>query len=353
MVPGLGNVLGRRLLGAFGSPAAMLGASRARLEGAGLRPELARAVESFSGWADAERQAERLRAAGGSLLTWVDPSYPELLRQLHDAPLCLFVLGEVTAADDVCVALVGSRRPSAYGLSMAESLGEGLAACGVTVVSGLARGIDGAAHAAALRAGGRTIAVLGSGIDVIYPSEHHRLLMQIAENGAVLSEFLMGTPPEADNFPMRNRIISGLSRATVVVEAAERSGSLITARCAVEQNREVFAVPGPVGPLSRGPHGLLRQGAMLAETAGDIVREIAPQLGTARSAGPSPRLEGPAASIFGCLGEQPLAVDEIVERSGLDAANVLNALLELEISGLVRQLPGSRFVRGPLAAAAR
>src|SRR4030095_14686199 len=217
-------------------------------------------------------------------------SYPELLRQIHDPPLFLYVLGELTTQDTSAVAVVGSRDASPYGRSMTAAIGEGLASHGVTVVSGLAAGIDAAAHEAALRGGGRTLAVLGSGIDVVYPSEHHRLHMRIAQTGAVVSEYPMGTQPDAENFPARNRIISGLSLGTVVIEDNERRGSLITAQFAAEQGRDVFAVPGPVGARTRGTHQLLRQGAALVENADDVLREIAPHLPAA------PRPSAPALS---------------------------------------------------------
>jgi DNA processing protein len=213
----------------------------------------------------------------------------------------------------------------------------------------LARGVDAAAHEAALRAGGRTLAVLGCGIDVVYPSEHHRLLMRIAEHGAVLSEYPMGAQPDAENFPARNRIISGLALGTVVVEAGERSGSLITAHCAVEQGREVFAVPGPVGARTRGTHQLLRQGAALAENADDVLREIAPQLEPAALAA-APALSDLETAIVAQLDDVPRTVDELIARTALPAGTVLETLLVLELRGVVRQHPGHGFARGGGAA---
>jgi DNA processing protein len=278
------------------------------------------------------------------------------LRHIYDAPLFLYVRGEILPLDAFAVALVGTREPSDYGRQMARAISGELGGAGVTVVSGLARGIDAEAHAAALRAGGRTIAVLGCGIDVVYPSEHHRLQMHIARHGAVVSEFSPGMQPDAEHFPTRNRIISGMSLGTVVVEATEKSGSLITAELAMEQGREVFAVPGPVGSRSRGPHRLLRQGATLVETAEDVLRELAPRLPMAPRPPSNPPAAAPAvessvdpveAAILDCLSEVPIHVDPIVTRTGLAAQQVLRALLSLELRGAVVSLPGKRFTRHP------
>jgi len=345
-VRGVGNVVGVSLVRAFGSPRAVFAAARRALEQAGARPAVAAAVKNFDGWAEIDAQLARLRAAGGRLVTWNDAQYPHRLRQIHDPPPFLFVKGEITAGDGVAVAVVGSRSASAYGRQMARRIATGLARCGVTVISGLARGIDAEAHRAALRANGRTIAVLGCGIDVVYPSEHKRLQADIARNGVVFSEFMMGVGPEAEHFPVRNRVISGLTLATVVVEATRKSGSLITARCALEQGREVFAVPGPVGDRSRGTHWLLREGAALAECAGDIVAEIAPQVRPVRQTPPAPPLGEDESRVLACLDRSRIHVDEIVLKAGIPAAKVLEALLSLELSGIVRQEPGKFFRRG-------
>lgn len=344
MVPGVGNVLGLGLVRAFRSPHAVFEARDQELQIAGVRREVRAALRRFDRWREVEGQLARLDRAGGRLVTWDDASYPELLRQIHDPPLFLFVLGELTAQDACAVAVVGSRDASPYGRQMTATIGEALAGRGITVVSGLARGIDAAAHDAALRAGGRTIAVLGSGIDVVYPSEHHRLHMRIAQTGAVVSEYPMGTQPDAENFPARNRIISGLSLGTVVIEASERSGSLITAHCAAEQGREVFAVPGPVGARTRGTHQLLRQGAALAESADDVLNEIAPHLRAAPAA-PLPTLSDLETAIVAQLDEQPRSVDDVIARTGLAPGTVLETLLVLELRGVVRQLPGQCFAR--------
>jgi DNA processing protein len=320
---------------------------------AGVRPDIVKAIRKFDAWREVEKLLQRLDRIDGRLVTWADESYPDMLRHVYDAPLFLYVRGEILPSDGFAVALVGTREPSDYGRQMARLISAELVQAGATVVSGLARGIDAEAHAAALRAGGRTIAVLGCGIDVVYPSEHHRLQMHIAGHGAVVSEFSPGMQPDAENFPTRNRIISGLSLGTVVIEATEKSGSLITAELAMEQGREVFAVPGPVGANSRGPHQLLRQGATLVETAQDVLRELAPRL----PAAPPPVVESPVvefatspeeSAVLDCLGDTPVHIDPIVARTGLPAQKVLQILLSLELRGAVVPLPGKRFTRRPL-----
>jgi len=242
------------------------------------------------------------------------------------------------------VAVVGARQVSAYGLRLAREITEGLVRYGVTVVSGLARGTDAQAHWSAVRAGGRTIAVLGCGIDVVYPSEHHALFQAIVRQGAVVTEYMMGTQPDAENFPSRNRIISGLALGTVIVEATEKSGSLITATLAAEQGREVFAVPGAIGDRTRGTHRLIREGAKLTERAEDVLEEIAPQvLSHALRRGPV-ELAPTEAAIVACMRHETVHVDDIISRSGLTPAAVLQTLLGLELRGVVQQLPGKQFV---------
>jgi DNA processing protein len=344
MVRGIGPVVYHGLLRALGTPAAVFAASIHALQCAGVRLEVARAIRRFAAWSEAERQIERLRRAGAHLVTWNDPQYPQLLRRIHDPPPFLVVKGSLDSRDDLAVAVVGSRQVSAYGLRVAREIADGLARRGVTVVSGMARGSDAAAHWAALRAGGRTIAVLGSGIDVIYPSEHHALFQAITRQGAVVTELPMGTKPDAENFPSRNRIVSGLALGTVVVEATERSGSLITAALAAEQGREVFAVPGAVGVHSRGTHRLIRDGAKLTESAQDVLEEIAPQVARAPGSEGHVLLAEPEATIVETMRQDPVHIDEIIARTGLAPAAALQALLGLELRGIVQQLPGKRFV---------
>jgi DNA processing protein len=296
-------------------------------------------------------------------LTSADAQYPARLAELPDAPATLHVRGALVDADALAVAIVGSRRATPYGLEVAETLAADLAARGVTIVSGLARGIDSAAHRGALRVGGRTLAVLGSGVDLIYPPENRRLADEIAERGALLSQFAPGTPPLPQNFPARNQVIAALSLAVVIVEAAEKSGSLITARLAAELGREVLAVPGRItAPESRGANRLIQDGAHVAMGWEDVVsvlperwkvavvsdRALAGHLAAER--GPDDASERAAVGATGSrvlalLGEDPIDIDHVIERSGLAAGRVSAALVELELEGRVRQIEGNRFVR--------
>jgi DNA processing protein len=307
---------------------------------------------------------ERIHDETGSLpraLSPADARYPSRLAEVPDAPATLHVRGALVDADALAVAIVGSRRATPYGLEVAETLAADLAARGVTIVSGLARGIDAAAHRGALRVGGRTLAVLGSGVDVIYPPENRRLAAEIAERGALLSQFAPGTPPLPQNFPTRNQVIAALSLAVVVVEAAEKSGSLITARLAAELGREVLAVPGRItAPESRGANRLIQDGAHVAMGWEDVVGVLPERwkarvtatagIGRAGDAAAAGRgaVEGEPSgyrSILELLGEDPLDIDHVIERSGLGAGRVSAALLELELEGRVRQIEGKRFVR--------
>src|SRR5437870_11481985 len=282
-----------------------------------------------------------------------DERYPELRRAIDDPPAVLYCDGPVEPGDRQAVAIVGSRQATPYGLRITETLAGELSALGFTILSGFARGIDAAAHRAALAAGGRTIAVLGCGLDVDYPPGHASLHAEIAGSGAVLTEFAPGTPPRATNFPRRNRIISGLALGVVVVEAADDSGSLITARLALEQGREVFAVPGPIDvPTSQGPHGLLKQGATLVETVDDIVEELLPQLDRPlQTLKTEPiaalpehvELSPSERTVLEVMSREPLHLDDLTERSRLTTPAVAAILLGLELKALVKQLPGQRY----------
>jgi DNA processing protein len=288
-------------------------------------------------------------------ITRACPEYPAQLAALPGAPETLYVRGRLVADDALAVAIVGSRRATPYGLEVAERLGAALGARGVTVVSGLARGIDSAAHRGALESGGRTIAVLGSGADVIYPPENRRLATQIIEAGAVISQFAPGTPPLPYHFPERNRIIAGLALAVVVVEAAERSGALITAGFAAELGREVLAIPGRVtSPESRGAHRLIQDGAALVQDADEVIAALPARwqacvkgaAGSDAQGGAAPPEEhGDAGRVLAALGEDPVTIDDVIERSGLASGRATALLLELELAGRVRQLDGKRFVR--------
>ena len=351
-VQGLGCVSFKKLAGHFGDPTEALSASTAALaEIQGLDQSVIDGLRNFSAWDEAEKEIIRAEKAAVKIVPFTDSSYPARLRMIPDPPPLLYLKGEICSDDEKAVAVVGSRSTSDYGRRVARDLCRGLASLGFTVVSGMARGIDGTAHETSLNAGGRTIAVLGSGVDRVYPAEHDKLYRRISENGAVISEFPMGTRPLAFNFPARNRLISGLSLGVVVVEATEKSGSLITAALALEQGREVFAVPGEVGASrSRGAHRLIRQGAKLVETVDDIVEEIAPQLlvrsGKTLSA---PRRTLPQnlgdefQRIFGLFQERPLQIDEVIESSGCSASRVSEILLELELQGYIKQLPGKKY----------
>ncbi len=295
---------------------------------------------------DAGRDVRRIERGGAA--------YPLHLATVAAAPEALYVRGHVCDDDALAVAIVGSRRATPYGLEVAERLAAELAARGVTVVSGLARGIDTAAHQGALSAGGRTIAVLGSGVDVIYPSENRRLADRIAECGALVSQFVPGTRPLPYNFPERNRVIAGLSLGVVVVEAAERSGSLITAGFAAELGREVMAVPGRITSVeSRGTHRLIQDGAALVQDGEDVIAALPARWRACVGAAvlPGDRVEDAApvgedhGRLLGALGEDPIGIDDIIERSGVASGRATALLLELELDGRIRQIEGKRFVR--------
>jgi DNA processing protein len=351
-VKGLGSVGFKKLAIAFADPTEAFSASPAELEHVeGLHRDAIDGLVHFSDWVAVEDELRRTRDAGVEIVEFTAPEYPARLRLIADPPPLLYVKGALRPEDERAVAIVGSRSASDYGRRVARDLARGLAALGFTVVSGMARGIDGAAHERALQAGGRTIAVLGSGAERPYPAEHEGLYRRISENGAVVSELPVGTKPMAFNFPARNRLISGLSLGVVVVEATEKSGSLITAALALEQGREVFAVPGEAGASrSRGAHRLIREGAKLVETVDDIIEEIAPQLARRVDASTAvtervlpPNAGEHARKIFVLLQDNPLHVDQVIERSGLPAAQVLEVLLDLELQGFVRQSPGKLY----------
>ncbi len=301
-----------------------------------------------------ERDLEWLQQPGNQLLTWQHPHYPVLLAQLPDPPLLLYVHGDVTLLGEPQLAMVGSRNPTASGQATATDFARHLAAAGLVITSGLALGIDTASHGGALDARAPTIAVTGTGLDRVYPASNRELARRIAEHGALVSELPVGTPPLAENFPRRNRIISGLSLGTLVVEAALRSGSLITARLAAEQGREVFAIPGSIhSPLARGCHHLIRQGAKLVETAQDIIMELGPLAGSCQQAVTSsiPSTDEPAqlgeeyAQLLEIMGFDPIPIDRLVVRSGLTAAEVSSMLLQLELGGRVASNPGGIYNR--------
>jgi DNA processing protein len=356
-VSGIGNLLFYLLIPRFGSPRRVLAASVASLEQvAGISHRMATAIARQRSSDAVRREIDRCRKGGYHIITLHDDRYPALLRHIPDPPPVLYCHGDLEGT--AChVAVVGSRRATAYGLSNARRLSQGLAAKGISVVSGMAHGIDAAAHAGALLGGGRTIAVLGSGLERIYPSDNRKLFHRIAENGAVISEFPLDAGPQAHHFPQRNRVISGMSLGTVVVEAARRSGSLITARLAAEQGREVFAVPGSIqAGMARGTHGLIKQGATLVETAEDIIKEVQPQIGLEENsvqtvdkgkggAVASLSLTGAEQKIWEAVGPYPMHIDALSRLCGMDIAPLTALLCQLELKGAVRQEPGKFFVR--------
>ena len=345
--PGVGRDTARRLLAACGSPEAVFTASPAslrQLAGASVAEALRREPATYPDRLAAARQW----LEGGddrSVLTLGEPAYPPLLLQTADPPLLLYVQGRVDRLAQPALAVVGSRHPTPQGADNARAFGRALGEQGYVVVSGLALGIDGAAHEGALDGSAGTVAVVGTGLDRVYPARHRVLAHRIAAHGALVSEFPPGTPALAENFPQRNRIIAGLTLGTLVVEAALRSGSLITARLAVEAGREVFAVPGSIhAPQSRGCHHLLKQGAKLVETAQDIVEELR-SARPARSAPPAAEPGSADDPLLDALGHDPVTLDALMARTGASAAELTVRLLELELDGRVARLPGGLYQR--------
>ncbi len=356
--PGLGPKGLDRLLTRFGSAAEIIAAGVPALSAAGLPAPACAAIAQPDRAAiiAALRWADRPQA---HILTRADPAYPKQLTEIADPPILMFVQGDPEVLSDPQVAIVGSRSPTPEGLEITAILARELARSGLTITSGLALGVDGAAHEGALEAG-RTVAVLGTGPDRIYPARHQVLAHRIADIGALVTEYPPGTDPRPGHFPRRNRLISGLSLGTLVTEAAQQSGSLITARLALEQGREVFAVPGSIrNPRARGCHALIRQGAKLVECTQDVLAELAPSLRSILAAGepnPMPRddplsependaLDAEYRHLLGCLGYDPAAPDELIARSALPAASVSSMLLVLELQGYVSSCPGGRYRR--------
>jgi DNA processing protein len=357
LVPGVGARTFHRLLQRFGSPKRVLAAPRHQLERVqGLKSSSIDAIRSFS-WEDAaKKEMARVDGLGIRMVQWGTEEYPGLLANISDPPPLIYVKGGLLPQDHRAIAVVGSRRASNYGLAVCKKLCRELARHGWTVVSGMARGIDSGAHEGALEGGGRTLTVWGTGLDVVYPAENQQLAQRIAASGAIISEFPLGTPPEPGNFPARNRLISGLALAVVVVEAEDKSGSLITARMALDQNRQVCAVPGPIGQkTTAGPHRLIKEGAKLVERAEDIIEEVLPMVGgtspvaplleKGSAAGANHQLDDSEQPLWDLLGIDPLHIDTIARQLKLNVSQAAELLLRLEMKGLVKQLPGTFFVR--------
>ncbi|OGU12569.1 MAG: DNA protecting protein DprA [Geobacteraceae bacterium GWC2_58_44] len=345
-VPLVGNVSFLRLLAHFQTPERALKATAQELSQVkGLSGAAAASILGHDYHPFARAESERVAGSAAVVVDILSERYPRLLMEIPDAPPYLYLLGELNGSE-TAVAIVGSRRATQYGLCTATRLARDLAAQGVTVVSGMARGIDTAAHWGALKGGGRSIAVLGCGIDVVYPPENGALHEALARGGALITEFAMGSAPLAENFPRRNRIISALSRGVVVVEAGEASGSLITARFALEQGREVFAVPGNVTCSgSRGVNGLIKEGAKLVERVEDILEELSiePLPNAAMPSQPAFSLTPQEAELYVLLCQGPLQIDDIIVQSALTAGEVSATLLRLELKGAIMQLPGKHF----------
>lgn len=348
LVKGIGPAKVQALLGHFGDLKSAWRATDLELQAIGVDRRTISSFRKVRDQLDLDEALARVQAAGIRLLTWNSEEYPAYLREISNPPPLLYILGELQEIDRFAVAVVGTRRLTSYGRQITRDLVSGLVQNGVTIISGLARGIDAIAHRTALELGGRTLAVLGSGLDRIYPAEHRSIVNQIlnGQQGAILSEYGLGTRPEARNFPPRNRVISGLSLGVVIVEAGERSGALITANFALEQDREVFAVPGNISsPASKGTNRLIQQGAKLVSHADDVLEELnlrmvfeqaAVQLALPESA--------EEAAVIAHLSAQPVHVDELTRSTGLPSSLVSSTLTLMELKGMVQQVGGMNYV---------
>jgi len=357
MVPGVGPMTYRKLLNAFGNPEQVFSVSPHLLQTIpGISDKAVQNIVNFGFPDRVQKELDAIAKQQIGIITWEDPEYPGQLKAIFDPPPVIYLKGNGFQPHEIMVAVVGSRKASTYGRVTAEKICSELALKGITVVSGMARGIDSAAHQGALKAGGRTIAVMGCGVDVVYPPENTRLYAEIVEKGAVISEFPMHTKPDRGNFPARNRIISGMSLGTVIVEAGAQSGALITADTALEQGREVFAVPGNINSASsRGTNRLIKQGAVLIEHADDILHELSlaithelkdlqPELPFVEKKSP-PALSEDEQRIYTLLTNQPTHIDELTVRSQLPSGTVSAILMMLEMKNAIRQLAGKMFVR--------
>jgi DNA processing protein len=357
LTPGLACRLSARLLRKFGSPDGIFRASITDLESCNLPTAVAQSVIKKEAFKRAEKELAGIRRiACCGLLNWTDSEYPQTLLQIYDPPVLLYVRGDPQVLNLPALSIVGTRRPTLYGTQMAERLGRDLAVRGLVIVSGMARGIDAIGHQGALAANGRAIGVLGTGIDVCYPKENKKLYEKVLERGAILSEFPLGTHPAPENFPVRNRIVAGMPLGVVVIEGAQYSGSLITARLAMEFGREVFGVPGNVTqPVSFAPNQLIKQGAKLVTNAEDVIEELPTPVRAALVQAEQPEADQRNLLVAASLNvsekkvyellssEESRHIDDIVESSGLNSSEVLATLFDLEMKGIVRQSPGKQF----------
>lgn len=353
LIEGVGSTIIQKLLNFFGSAEEALIASYEELSKVmGLSPGVCHKIVSQRHKVPLKEELSLIEQHACQVITIHDSSYPERLKAIFDPPQILYVKGQLAPQDALAIAIVGSRRATSYGRMMSEKLSEELASKGFIIISGFARGIDSAAHRGAINAGGETIAVMGNGLSIVYPPENARLMEEIIANGAVISEFPIKTPPLGANFPRRNRVISGLSLGTLIVEASEKSGSLITAKFALEQGREVFAVPGEISSrMSKGTNYLIKQGAALVETVDDILDALS--LDLPKTPKGSPQMETPPdiklgddeQIIWDLLSQKPRHIDEIARASELPLSKISSVLVMLELKGIIQQLPGKQFVR--------
>ena len=371
MAAGLGTRKAGQLIEIFRSPMAIFRASKSELQAAGLNAGVAQSIASGCAFEEAVEQQQKVAKESVELISINDSRYPPRLKEIFDPPPLLFARGRIELLDTLMIGVVGTRRPTPYGIAAAQRLAKDLAVAGLTITSGMARGIDTAAHKAVLESGGDTVAVFGCGVDEIYPAENRKLASQIGSDGLLLSEFPMGTPAYPQNFPVRNRIIAGMSAGVLVVEGGEYSGSAITAKLALEQNREVFAVPGSImSKMSWGPNLLIKQGAKLVQEWNDVVTELKPEdrrrlveqcrnrlklqhesAGESATDTPASVLSGPMKGVAGVvLGtlkpDSAIGLDDLLETvERASSSEVIAALFELELAGLVRQVPGKRYIR--------
>ncbi len=359
LTPGLGSRLTGKLLREFGSPGEVFRASLTALEACHLPAAPAQAIQSKRAHKDAEEELAQVRKLGCRLLNWDEPEYPQRLLEIYDPPPLLYVRGDAGVLNRHSISMVGTRRPTPYGNQVAERLGHNLAERGLSIVSGMARGIDSLAHQGACRATrGAPIGVLGTGVDVIYPKENRKLFAEVEKRGALISEFPLGTHPAPENFPVRNRVVAGISLGVVVVQGAQYSGSLITARLAMEFGREVYGVPGNITvDVSFAPNQMIKQGAKLVTSWEDVIEELPTEIraelfpveattSAERASLIEEALSAVEKKIFSLLGtDESIHVDELVEKAELNSSEVLATLCEMEMKGMVRQLPGKQFIK--------
>ena len=348
-IKGIGDIIARRLLNRFGSPISVFKANTDTLiDVEGVNKTLARSILNYSDWDNNKREAEIINKKEIKIVKFNDPEYPRNLKNIYNYPLFLYYIGQIRKENDIALAVVGSRDCDDYGIKVTEKIVNQLSDCGITIISGMARGIDTAAHKAALKYGGKTVAVLGNGVDICYPYENNELYKAITSGGYVASEYSVGTKPESMNFPRRNRLISGLSLGVIVIQANRNSGALITADYANEQNREVFAIPGNItNRRNSGTNQLIKNGAKLVDNIKDIVEEISDfstlSVKTGTEKRTRPDIKGDEAVIFRHLLESKLHIDQIAQLTNIDITRLFSLLLSMEMKGIIKSLPGNYY----------